>query len=108
MTLSNASFSPSDGTSPNFRSRRSANHDAAYSKATMTSRNRIPVQREADSRTPPIIAPKRLDPSASPRKPSMAKLRINTMPAKNTRSEERRVGKEGRYRRKPYHEKQKT
>src|SRR5438552_2494017 len=44
----------------------------------------IPVHREADSSMPPTIAPNRFEPSASPRKPAAAKLRMKIIPAKNT------------------------
>src|SRR3954453_23473996 len=43
-----------------------------------------PNHNEADSRRPPIRAPKRFDPRALPRNPARAKLETKMMPAKNT------------------------
>jgi len=43
-----------------------------------------PNHKEADSRRPPINAPKRFDPSALPRNPARAKLETKMIPAKKT------------------------
>src|SRR5205823_10454295 len=61
-----------------------ATHELRYSKAAITSSERIPVHSDMDSSIPPIIAPMRFEPNAWARKPSAAKLRMSTTP----RSEE--------------------
>src|SRR6266852_4743516 len=61
-----------------------ASQDKRYSAAANTNRKRMPVHMEADSSIPPIMAPSKFEPSASPEKASSAKLFIKTIPAKNT------------------------
>ncbi len=46
--------------------------------------DRMPVQSDIDSNNPPTRPPNRFAPSAPARKPSFAKLRTKTMPAKKT------------------------
>ena len=55
------------------------------------SNERIPVHSAMDSSIPPIIAPMRFEPNASAGKPCAAKLRMNTIPAKNTGRHSTRV-----------------
>src|SRR5579862_3574837 len=64
--------------------RRKKMAEPRYKKAARIVNDFRPNHSDADSSRPPMSDPKRFDPRALPRKPALAKLEMNMMPAKNT------------------------